>query len=132
MIAYYDESPFKRDERPVFIAFMQEVKEIQRTVSIKKTHFLIVLHNNNFIEVKTDNEEEMEQWISAINFFKEYYGKEKRSRLREYKESVDPETELKLCFENEMEKWDQLRAKYDYSDFFSDNDLLPIFQQFQF
>jgi hypothetical protein len=129
ILAYYDDCPLKADSRPGMVLCIQDIKELEENAKNKSGHFKLVMADEQ-MELKIDDINQLADWVKAINFFRDYYSKEKPLRPRSYKEEVDVEMQLQLMAENELSTWESIKSKYDYSSFCKDKNFIGIFTSY--
>ena len=129
LFVYYDDCPPKADSKPKLVVYIQEIQALEKAFKGKEDHLKIQLRNKE-IELKFTSGKEMMLWHEALQFFRDCYSATPLRRIRGYKENVDVETLLDIAAENETEKWEQIKGKYDYTSFFKDKKLEDLFMLF--
>lgn len=129
VMVFYDECPPKEDSKPKTVVYMQEIKDVQANFGGKNGHVKVLFDDDSFV-LKFDFPKEMDEWIKAVNFFRDFYKNEKIQCSRTYQEEIDIEASLKIMAENEIENWNLIKDKYDYSIFFKDKNLFELFTRF--
>lgn len=129
ILVYYDDCPPKPESRPKLVIYIQEIKDMQMAFKGKVDHLKITLPNKE-IELKFSSVKEMNIWCQAIDFLRDFYKNTVLNRVRNYKEDIDVETMVDIIAENEVEKWETVKQKFDYTSFFKDKKLEELFMLF--
>lgn len=129
LFVYFDETSPKPDSKPKLVVYIQEVKELLKAPGGKADHMKIKLPDKE-IELKFNSPKETSLWYDALYFLKEHYKNAPLTRIRSYKEDVDIETLLEVAAENEVEKWEAAKGRYDYTSFLKDKKLDELFLLF--
>jgi hypothetical protein len=62
------------------------------------------------MHLKCDDYDQKNKWVSAIEYMRTRYSSSMSFNERNYKETIDDETSLKIYAENERRHWDEIKV----------------------
>jgi len=104
------------------------IEDLQEEVKGKLGHFVIKTKSNESLEFKCDDVKESSEWVKTIRFFKDYYRNDKNNEGENIQTELDIETKLAISSENELDNWDTISSKFDYTGFINDKGLSVLFE----
>ena len=104
------------------------ITEIDESVKDKVGHFMLKTKSNGVLHLKCNDIKETNEWIKTIKFFKDYYNDTKNKDLGLNSASIDQDTYISILAENELDNWDVIAPKFDYTSFIHDKGLSVLFE----
>jgi len=127
ILSYYNDNVKKGSELLGTVQVLK-ITDLQEEVKGKKGHFVVKMGPNESLHLKCDDVKESGEWIKTIKFFRDYYKSEKNNIEEAISTDVDMETKVKLQSEIELENWESISSKFDYTSFVKDKGLSTIFE----
>lgn len=110
---------------------MSNITSIEDEVKGKKGHFVLKTGPNEAIHFKCDDVKETAEWVKTIKFFTDYYKNDNKTNEKETITGyidIDIETKLNLHAEIELDNWDVISSKFNYTGFIKDKGVDVLFE----
>ena len=121
LVGYEKEQHLGSDAR--IAMYCGDVVSVQPEFRGKKGHVMIQVNDSELI-LKFEDEKQQKEWLAAINYLREHFAR--AAPGKGLIEEIPLELQVKFISEVEVEKWPEIRKKFDFSKFLLDKGLKPL------
>ena len=123
VLAGYEKEPKMGSEAKIAF-YLADVVSIQQNYRDKKGHVLLMVNESELV-FKFDEDKEQTDWLLSISYLRDYY-RQNSTMGQGVMDDVPVELQMLFASEIEIDKWQEIRKKFDYSKFLTDKGLKPI------